>query len=32
MRAGRVIERGAAADVFERPSRAYTRELMKSAD
>ncbi len=32
MRAGRVVERGAAADVFERPRRAYTRELMKSAD
>ena len=32
MRAGRVIERGPADEVFERPTQAYTRDLLEAAD
>jgi len=31
MREGRVVERGAAAEIFERPREAYTRALMAAA-
>ncbi len=32
MRAGRVVERGPAAELFERPTQTYTRELIEAAD
>ena len=31
MKGGRVVERGPAAEVFERPREAYTRALVEAA-
>jgi microcin C transport system ATP-binding protein len=31
MKAGKVVESGSAADIFSRPTAAYTRELLEAA-